>query len=276
MTKAEFDAYSKRKQKKILHSMVNVTLDSMKDIFASVMDLILLKKDQLTELERRAQEFAERCGDVVDADDPDQVAEDLEGIEDRAKKAAEDLAFARIRDPGERARMQFAATYSDEWMMTPAGNGMRTFFVCLAGVGRDWNGKLMQCKTLTANADWKRLHEDPLAYHQRWYCPVCTARYATKFGLLVELVQNGRPIYLRTTFPCRDVQDLKNMMVERSYGQNVTTAAELLQKIPAVSPLAQDLLRPVDGKPGSYDFNNETFEKMQEFRWESFFEMLVQ
>ena len=91
---------------------------------------------------------------------------------------------------------------------------------------------------------------------------------------MVEIVENGKPYYLKTTFPMKDMQDLHNMMVERSFGQNVRTAEELLKNIPVVTPLDQMLLTESHTK-GSFDFNTDTFDKMDTFIWESFFSMMM-
>ena len=47
-----------------------------------------------------------------------------------------------------------------------------------------------------------------------------------------------------------------------------------MKKIPVVTPLDQMLLVESPTK-GSFDFNKETFKKMETFVWESFFTMLI-
>ena len=103
-----------------------------------------------------------------------------------------------------------------------------------------------RCNTLTLSAHWQRRHGDPLASGQRWYCPVCSARYKTGSGVLVEFVGGDASYYLRADFPPKALQEVKWASVQRGHANAITPEA-LLAAIPDAAPASACYTRRVEG-----------------------------
>ena len=90
--------------------------------------------------------------------------------------------------------------YSDQWFKLQKGEGaFNVFYICCAG-GAEW-----PCNTVIESQLWDRLQDELQASRQRWYCKCCSARYRTKFGVMVEIVIKGQPMYCHSELPPRDV-----------------------------------------------------------------------
>ena len=72
-----------------------------------------------------------------------------------------------FQDRGDQqAAFRRAADYTDNWFSTP-NTQFNVYYVCMSG-GAEW-----PCCTVILTKDWARLHDDPLATKQKWYCKVC-------------------------------------------------------------------------------------------------------
>ena len=56
-----------------------------------------------------------------------------------------------------------------------------------------------------------------MAMGQRWYCPVCHAKYNIVNGVLVEFMHEGVTSNVKSPFPDKSWQDIKAMAVERAH-----------------------------------------------------------
>eukprot|EP00969_Alexandrium_andersonii_P121186 5357750-Alexandrium_andersonii.AAC.1 len=56
---------------------------------------------------------------------------------------------------------------------------------------------------MTLSAKWRRLHADPLANKQRWYCNICGQGYKTTYGVICEFARgpNQDVLWCRATVP---------------------------------------------------------------------------
>ena len=123
-----------------------------------------------------------------------------------------------------------------------------------------------KCCTLILPKVWARLHDDPLATGQRWYCH-CEARYSTAFGMVLELIINGQSHFARAAVPTFSIQDAKAMSVERNE-KAYATAEELYNAIPVVKPMDQGkFLRPMPNKEGFYKLRGEDFNTVPMLDW---------
>eukprot|EP00969_Alexandrium_andersonii_P018380 803485-Alexandrium_andersonii.AAC.1 len=63
------------------------------------------------------------------------------------------------------------------------------------------------------SSKWARLHEDPLANQQRWYCNVRGQGYKTSYGVICEFGQGpDKPVlWCRATIPDDAFKDIKFM-----------------------------------------------------------------
>ena len=97
-----------------------------------------------------------------------------------------------------------------------------------------------------------------MAYKQRWYCPVCAARYKTKYGVLCEIKVFDRYLYCLASFPDTELQDAKFMMIEERF-KKVQTPEELLKEMPVVKPLTEGEALQFE-KEGVYRFGQGTLQ----------------
>jgi hypothetical protein len=133
-----------------------------------------------------------------------------------------------------------AAQYGDLWRKVLDAKGRRiaafiTYFVCLAG--HSW----APCGTVMGSTDWDRLHENPLQPEQRWYCNCCTAKFRTAFGIVIEILlppsksaPNGTWLYMRSTVPDTDEEDIKAMRIEEEMDPD--SPEDLYNRLPNTTP----------------------------------------
>jgi len=158
------------------------------------------------------------------------------------------------------AAMAYAADYTDEWYRLPGNSGnFRTFYLC----GRKWGEE--RCHTLTVSSLWNRLHQDPVASKQRWYCPVCQAKYKVTNGVMVELMCNGETSYVKAPYPPENIADLKAMAVEKQHA-GITSVEALLQAIPEAHPVGADWLTPTCFE-GTYSYQEAVFDEVPMLDW---------
>ena len=124
-----------------------------------------------------------------------------------------------------------AADYSDSFFQS-TNSEFNVYYVCL----RKWDpAGLSRCNTATNSFIWDRLHSDPLATGQRWYCPECGKRNTTTYGVIVELIDRSHDppvaMYSKAGFPPQDIQDLKALCVREKL-REAKSPAELLGSLP--------------------------------------------
>ena len=161
--------------------------------------------------------------------------------------------------------MDLAADYTDEWFHVAGPNGpvaLRVFYVCARKVNATET-----CSTLTTSSAWHRKHQDPLESKQKWYCPVCGAKYKTNSGTMVQMALDGESLFVRAEIPTEAFKQIKAASVQRTHPQ-ATTPEDLLRAIPEAAVRATDWLRPVEGKRGVYTYLEEAFNDVPLLKWE--------
>ena len=129
---------------------------------------------------------------------------------------------------------------------------------------------------MTLTNHWNVRHEDKTANGQRWYCPVCTSRYKTGSGMLVEIMtEDNVALYTRARFPPHDIQDIKFRAVEEGATKsgNVVTPESLLAAIPEAIPLSRQLLTKIEHTTGSFTYCAEAMESLPEFNWDILYQI---
>ena len=161
---------------------------------------------------------------------------------------------------------------------------MHVYYLCMAGdTSCEWDsttndykfknggGRAGKCEAITLAKDWDKLLGDPLASGQRWYCPACGARYATAFGLLMEMKIGGgegghKILYARVKFPDTRGLDMKALFIQFGKdkplpkGQQAAAAAkehsspeELFNSLPRRRPLGEgQSLVALEGKDSTF------------------------
>ena len=61
------------------------------------------------------------------------------------------------------------------------------------------------------------MKEDECATGQRWYCKICSARYKTKFGMLIEIRNYQHVYFALTKCPNMDIEDVRAMHLEATH-----------------------------------------------------------
>ena len=129
--------------------------------------------------------------------------------------------------------------------------------------------------TRSLSKEWHRLHDDPTATKQRWYCLECKARYMTRFGVVCELLMgDGKLRYCKAPIPPQGIMDAKFMSVESIMGP-VQTPKELYDKIPIVTPLAHIGTIQQTSQKGHYKFVGDMkMADLPELDWEQLFNLV--
>ena len=143
-----------------------------------------------------------------------------------------------------------AAQYSDLWCEIKDRRGRRigalmSYYVCLAG------GSQYPCGTVMEASAWDRLHANPLQTKQRWYCNDCSAKYRTKYGVLVQVMlppcdahPQGSTQWMRAEVPDRDHEDVRALHLEEVY--DPASPEDLYNKVRKNAPpsTTDGMLRP--------------------------------
>jgi len=199
----------------------------MKDFFAPIASLIMMKFQDMETAGGSGQLFDAWVRDAtsVGYEDAQQKGDLLEEVFDNHMNVKRGF-----EDRGElQAAFRRAAGYTDNWFTTP-DTQFNVYYVCMSGAP-GW-----RCCTVILTKDWARLHADPLAPKQKWYCKVCGAGYKTRFGMMLEMVFKGSAHYVKAHIPEKDWYDTKMMAVERRMS-HVRTPMELYDALPVTKPL---------------------------------------
>lgn len=169
----------------------------------------------------------------------------LRGDKDRGDGAEEALEEActvwrAFADSMHQMEMLRAADYCVE-VFDDGKHRLRTVYCCTAG------GDTNTCQNFIPSFDGHPLHEDPAAPGQLWYCKVCAARYRTKFGMIWAMKLRCPPApnkihYSWAERPEPGWQDASMKMVEAASVTSDMTAAELLAKLPRLTPVLPTLV----------------------------------
>ena len=194
----------------------------------------------------RHRALADELAQTSDRRKADQLLDELERLDDEIEAESAPIAFHNrvlntltTATDEERRTMQWefmlAAQYSDLWCEIKDKRGRRigammSYYVCLAG------GNQYPCGTVMESSAWDRMHADPLRAGQRWYCNVCSAKYRTKFGVLVQVLlppcdthPSGSVQWMRAEVPDRDHEDVRAMHLEEVY--DPSSPMELYNKV---------------------------------------------
>ena len=121
---------------------------------------------------------------------------------------------------------------------------------------------------MTLSKHWRRLLPEEGAVGQRWYCPVCDARYKTTMGVLCEIGIRGTYYYCRAAHPEHDVQDLKCMAIEQADNGRSKTPQELIDSLGDMHPMDKgDICVPVPGKDATYKIPHDVLAGLPTLDW---------
>jgi hypothetical protein len=152
------------------------------------------------------------------------------------------------------------AEYSERSSVVVAFN---FYFICKSGA------KDNVCWTMSSSNGWTQDLANPFSDGQRWHCKVCGARYMTKFGVIIEVVQPHGASYMLADFPPSTLDDVSAMaMVREVVGGN--TPAELFAAARHLVPASKLHLEEVG--PGIYSITSQAeLLACGTFQWEGMF-----
>ena len=130
------------------------------------------------------------------------------------------------------------------------------------------------CCTVIVNSLWDRLHDNPLATGQRYYCRQCGTRYLQKYGVMLEMLMKGQSMYARADFPPDSWQDVKALAVEERYAKGSDMNVDyFLDNLPEVHPMGHEWMTAKAGQLGVYRCDVETFTKLPLWQWDQLFHL---
>ena len=110
----------------------------------------------------------------------------------------------------------------------------------------------------------------PRSDRQKWYFPVCTAKYNTNLGIMIELATEGERYHLKAAFPTRDIESIKALVVERAHGHGHSNAEELLKQLPEIHPMNKEWLKPT-ASPSAYSCEKLLFDTLPVLDWDTLY-----
>jgi hypothetical protein len=239
----------------------DISLKMMEGLFADFLDIFALKAGHLDQLDAKLEEQKALIKEIKLAKTSEQARELM--IKPREIHERDELLAWKERctdkqtgqvDTVLQDRFIMASSYADEWTSSLYGH-FRFWYICLARTG-DWlleENMPDTCRRLTLSKMWDTLHADPLAVGQRWYCS-CVAKYAAKWGVLVEMKFNSEQgvRYFRADVPDDHIKDALSTHHEKTLGDQVVTPEDLYEKMKSVPPTVTKVIEEIDRAKGIY------------------------
>jgi hypothetical protein len=233
--------------RKATSKLLELTHEQLSNILAPIIDILKFKMISIEAEAMILDKYALWKSATPDVDDPAAMEQyNKDGIKLHAdlEDAAAWTSFASKDNPNAWRR---AADYSERLVSTVVG-AFNYYFICKAGP------KDNICWTMINSKNWTQMHEDPIANGQRWYCKVCRAKYMTKFGVLIEVVQPHAVSYMLADFPPNTLGDVRAMAMEREH-EGAKSPAELFAAVPNLVPASKLHLQEIDS--GIYSITSQ-------------------
>lgn len=256
-------ALSKTQAKKRMRKLAYMRISEVADIFEPIMHILVLKSKDEEAAKNATEKFQAwlKKGEKGDGEADFQEGDFLEqDLDEKMNK------WRSFESKDDQAAMQRAADYSDQWFTSRKG-AFNVYYICRAG------GFANQCLKVTQSQEWGRLHTDPEATGQRWYCS-CWAKYKTTFGVLTEMIAlDGKMAYYAIAeFPPQSFIDAKFMAIEERFSK-CNTPKELLDALPVVVPMALGVLLKPTLKKGEYQLDRTLIDTIPTLEWFQLFNL---
>ena len=253
---------SKKKLAKEFRRQAVIKVTTMTTFFKPMAEILFLKN---TDMEAaciaaaKLQKWIE-AGNVPEDEDEDMKEGDTLEI-NFEETLYKQRAFADHENPHQ---MRNAADYSDRWFKSGVQE-FRVYYKCIAG-------GIFPCDTVIEASSWDRFKEARESSGQRWYCKMCHAKYKTKYGVLVEIINGHQAAYCQGELPPFDIQDAKLMKIEEDFKQ-YNTPEELLAALPNITPLARGDFLQATPYAGHFKFNRPMMEGLEMMDWSQLYNM---
>ena len=264
-TLVQQNTISKTAARKKRREAIKKNITSIKPLFAPIAVLLKLKRDDMVAGVKAAGNFQDwlESGGAASFSAPEEDADKAAALDEGMDHKMN--VWRAFADKPDQDAWHRAADYSDSFFRAEKSE-FNVYYVCL----RKWDAAgTDRCNTATNSFVWDRLHDDPLASKQRWYCPVCGKRYTTTYGVIVELIdRTATPavaMYAKADFPPQDIQDLKALCVQQKL-REAKSPKELLDSLPWMKIADQTNIFTKE-KDGVFRFGNDTRESLPQLEW---------
>jgi hypothetical protein len=268
-TESHSTGMSNKAMKKEIRNRATLKASTMTSFFAPMANILFLKNTDMEaaliaagKLQRWIDEGGTFTADGIQEEDEEDAM-----IGDRLEIDFEETLYKQraFADHATPHLMRNAADYSDRWFRD-GKREFRVYYVCLAG------GGTYPCNTVIEAMAWDRLKVELEATGQRWYCKMCYAKYKTKYGVLVEMINGTQACYCLGELPPFDLQDAKLMAIQQHFSQ-YNSPAELLAALPCIKPLARGDFLKETSFAGHYTFNAEMMAGLESMNWSQLYNM---
>jgi hypothetical protein len=248
---------------KAILTFQEVSQEELSDIFSPIIDILQLKVVSMelgVSLAEKFKLWSAKKPDILDVNAMNQYDQEGLDLHQCLEEASDWSSFTSKSNPHE---WRLASDYS-ECMVSSVVGAFNYYFVCKAG-------GINPCWTMINSKNWTQYHADPIANKQRWYCKVCGARYKTRYGVLIEIVQKDTAKYMMAGFPPDSIGDVRAAAMERKHSE-ACTPAELFAAVPNLVPRSKLLLQVVE--EGVYSITTpEALLSCGAFKWEQMFNL---
>lgn len=189
--------------------------------------------------------------------------------------------------------MQLMSDYSDTFMVTNQ-QALNCYYTCSGA-----------CGNVILSKDWIRRNKDMTQTEkQRWYCP-CGRRYATSYGVIVEMIiprriddlcrdlvtttgeantndrfntASHRAVYFQAELAPEEFWKVKGryvrdyMCTKETLQNKDDQLAKIVADIAGTVPLSENILKPVPGSQGAFNIRPEARDVIPKMDWDVFFE----
>ena len=237
-------------------------------VFAPMINAIVKKAEHIKALTKKREEYDALVASLKEADETQRQAI-MATIDELAMKDEPMLAYA---DKPDQDKWIGASQYSDEWCRSVDESGnlvayFRMFWICLAGKSAG------RCLHITESKKWLRLHDDPLANSQRWYCQYCQARYKAGWGVVLEIRSPCGLHFVKASIPDDYLWDVQSLHTEATI--NARSAQELYERVPVCPPTVCEVIAPVNADSGLYRVVSEAaYDTLPTFPWYQVFNLV--
>jgi hypothetical protein len=204
-------------------------------IFDELGDLILLKVRQLRILQQEMKEHQALVAELRETTDVVKIAELVGKIE---QLNAQDMQLLGFANEAKQKDLWAVSNFQDE-LSCGGKDTFRYYFVCQAG------GQY-RCLHAMTSKGWNCKHDPSLGWQprQKYYCRVCNATYKTKFGVIIEIMINGSPHYMRSEVPDDTTLDIQAMSAERKFFRPGMESSELFRSLPSFQMATSTFVSP--------------------------------
>jgi len=240
-------------------------------------EFIVRKEDRLEATAAASAKHSRLVGELKTCTNKARAKEIVQELERLEKLLLEQSQYLAFKEKAEK-KMKYihVAQYQDEWTSVDGGR-LRAWCACL----REGKKRLAKpCGTVIASKRWPRRFDDPSSSRQKWYCACCKVKYATRWGMLVEVVARSMSFFCCSPVTEGDIEDVRAMYLEKKMPSRFTPQqlydsikdVESLRPVQHHEAYVADMNLKADDLEYSWKNRDITsYESLPMFSWEQIF-----